>query len=89
MIETHGVLNLDSEMMTNFGFAMLRAGSEYTDVTATTAKNTSRDVWMYFGTNTGHGHVDTLNLGMTAFGLNFMPDLGYPAITSVNPERHQ
>ena len=27
-----------------------------------------------------HGHVDTLNLGLYAFGLDLMPDCGYPPI---------
>ncbi|WJH36878.1 heparinase II/III family protein [Paenibacillus sp. CC-CFT747] len=40
--------------------------------------NSTRDVWMYFGRNTGHGHKDTLNLGLHAFGFDLMPELGYP-----------
>lgn len=41
-------------------------------------ENTQRDFWMYYGRNSGHGHADTLNLGMHAFGLDLSPDLGYP-----------
>lgn len=41
-------------------------------------RNTLRDVWMYYGRNSGHGHRDTLNLGLHAFGLDLAPDLGYP-----------
>ena len=44
---------------------------------------------MYFGSNGGHGHVDTLNLGLTAFGLNLLPDLGYPEQTGTQPNRLQ
>ncbi|RAV09227.1 heparinase II/III domain-containing protein [Paenibacillus contaminans] len=40
--------------------------------------NTLRDVWMYYGRNTGHGHFDTLQIGMHGFGLDVTPDLGYP-----------
>ena len=89
VIDEHGVLELDSEMMTNFGYGVLRDGGDYTNVTEATAKETRRNVWMYFGTNGGHAHSDTLNLGMTAFGLNFMPDLGYPEQTGTQPNRLQ
>ncbi|RAV23050.1 hypothetical protein DQG23_02285 [Paenibacillus contaminans] len=40
-----------------------------------------RDLWMYYGRNYGHGHGDTLNLGLVAFGLDLSPDLGYPEST--------
>ncbi|MBQ7119349.1 MAG: S-layer homology domain-containing protein [Oscillospiraceae bacterium] len=89
VIDTYGPLDLKSEMMTNFGFGILRAGGDYTYANSDTAKETSRNIWMYFGKNTDHGHVDTLNLGMTAFGLDFMPDLGYPALTGTDHERYQ
>ena len=89
IIDTYGHLDLKSEMMTNFGFGILRAGGDYTYANQGTAKDTSRNIWMYFGKNTDHGHVDTLNLGMTAFGLDFMPDLGYPALTGTDHERYQ
>ena len=89
VIDAYGLFSPPSEAMTNFGFAMLRDYGDYTDATPVTAKNLSRDVWMYFGSNGGHGHLDTLNLGMTAFGLNYMPDNGYPAETGTDPERVQ
>ena len=89
VIDQYGVLNLDSEMMTNFGFGILRDGGDYTNVTDATAQETRRNVWMYFGSNGGHGHGDTLNLGMTAFGLNFMPELAYPEATGTQPNRLQ
>lgn len=44
----------------------------------TDAKNTLRDVWMFYGRDSTHGHRDTLNIGMHAFGLDLSPDLGYP-----------
>ncbi|MCU6713091.1 heparinase II/III family protein [Paenibacillus sp. J5C_2022] len=52
-------------------------------------KNTLRDVWMYYGRNTGHGHKDSLNIGMHAFGLNLLPELGYPEFADNNPRRHE
>ncbi len=89
VIEEYGTLDLDSNMMTHFGLGILRAGKNYKTTTEATKANTFRNTWMYFGSNSGHGHQDTLNLGMTAFGLNFMPDLGYPTLTGTDPERLQ
>jgi len=42
------------------------------------AKNTLRDVWMFYGRDSTHGHRDTFNIGIHAFGLDLSPDLGYP-----------
>lgn len=49
--------------------------------------DTQRDFWMYYGRNTAHGHADTLNLGMHAYGLDIAPDLGYPEATGSHPKR--
>ena len=89
VIDEYGEFTQISEAMTNFGFAVLRAGTDYKSAAASTEKNTGRDIWMYSGSSTGHGHLDTLNLGMRAFGLNFLPDLGYPRLTGSDPERVQ
>ena len=89
VINEYGEFEIKSDIMTNFGFAVLRDGHNFSGANGTTASNTSRDVWMYFGSTSGHGHADTLNLGMTAFGLNFMPDLGYPETTGAQPNRLQ
>lgn len=43
--------------------------------------DTRRDLWMYYGRNYGHGHADTLNIGLVGFGLDLSPDLGYPNST--------
>ncbi len=86
VIREHGPLNLTSEMMPHFGFAMLRYGQNNTGAVSGTAQDTRRDVWMYYGANAwsagSHGHFDSLNLGMTAHGLNLLPDLGYPSATT-------
>jgi hypothetical protein len=42
------------------------------------AKNTLRDLWMFYGRQAHHGHGDVLNIGLHAFGLDLAPDLGYP-----------
>ncbi len=90
VIEEYGEFIPASDVMTNFGFAALRSGADYSSAVGSTAVNTSRDVWMYFGSiGASHGHKDTMNLGMTAFGLNFMPDLGYPEATGKQPNRLQ
>ncbi|WP_054949761.1 heparinase II/III domain-containing protein [Numidum massiliense] len=52
--------------------------------------NTLRDVWTYYGRSSGHGHRDTLNVGLHAFGLDLAPDLGYPEFADANDKhRHQ
>ena len=88
IINEHGEYKFKSKMMTNFGFAILRDGADFT--ASNNGTDTRMDTWMYFGTNSGsHPHLDTLNLGMTAFGLNFLPELAYPAETSQDPNRVQ
>ncbi|SHE14520.1 Predicted glycosyl hydrolase [Chlamydia abortus] len=55
-----------------------------------TYKDTSRDIWMYYGRNGGHGHRDTLNLGLHAFGLDLLPELGYPEqANATDKHRHE
>ncbi len=89
VIDELGEISLSSEVMTNFGFAILRDGDNYSKSLSQTAKDTTRNVWMYFGSSDGHGHDDTLMLGMTAFGLEYLPDLGYPEVTGKQPNRLQ
>ncbi len=85
VIDKYGELDLESAQMSGFGYAILRRGKG-----RMSAENENRsDVWMYFGSNTGHGHRDSLNLGMTAYGLNFLPELGYPEKTGFQPNRLQ
>jgi len=52
-------------------------------------KNTLRDFWMYLGSTSGHGHSDSLNLGIDAFGLNLTPEIGYPRDTGPESNRIQ
>lgn len=51
------------------------------------AVDTQRSIWMYYGRNDGHGHRDTLNLGLHAYGIDLAPDLGYPDVTGNDPKR--
>ena len=78
-----------SEMMPGYGFAVLRDGGAYGDIGTSTYTNNMRDFWIYFGRNEGHGHWDTLNLGIEAYGLNFSPDNGTPEKKSNNRPRYQ
>ena len=78
-----------SEIMTGFGLAVLRDGLKTKNATSQTEQNTLRDIWMYFGRTSGHGHLQMLNLGMDAYGLNVAPDTGYPELTGYQPNRYQ
>ena len=73
----HGPLRLSSDVMTGYGLAMLRDGEGEFE----------RTLWLYYGRNMGHGHADRLNLGLYAFGLDMLPDLGYPEHARVWPKR--
>lgn len=44
-------------------------------------------LWLYYGRNWGHGHLDRLNIGLYGFGLDLMPDLGYPEYATAWPQR--
>ena len=89
IVEEDGEFFLGSDMMTGFGFAALRAGANHNSASSDTANNTSRDFAIYFGGSYGHGHLDSLNLFMDAYGLNIAPDLGYPAQTGWDPNRYE
>jgi len=40
----------------------------------------SRVAWLNYEAGGGHGHLDGMNLGLFAFGLDLMPDFGYPPV---------
>ncbi|MEF3301966.1 heparinase II/III domain-containing protein [Paenibacillus sp. GYB003] len=75
IVAERGPLRLESVNLSGYGFAALRDGRS--------SDRTLRDFWMYYGRNTGHGHRDTLNVGLHAFGLDLSPDLGYPEYADV------
>lgn len=39
-----------------------------------------RAVWLDYDAGGAHGHFDALNLGLFAFGLDLLPELGYPPV---------
>ncbi|MBE6913115.1 MAG: hypothetical protein E7473_11390, partial [Ruminococcaceae bacterium] len=79
----------ESEIMTGFGFGILRDGIKTKNATSATKTNSLRDAWIYFGITSGHGHFQMLHLGLDAFGLNIAPDTGYPEQTGTQPNRLQ
>lgn len=83
VIAKHGTLCFNSTNLTGYGFAALRDGESPEDTDA------SRGLWMYYGRNTGHGHRDTLNLGMHGFGIDLLPDHGYPEKADASAPRHE
>ncbi|MDF2724271.1 MAG: bacterial Ig-like protein, partial [Paenibacillus sp.] len=89
VISQHGQLRLPSCNLAGYGFAVLRDGSGDEENEVLRA-NALRDVWLYYGRNTGHGHRDTLNVGICAYGLDLSPDLGYPEVADAfAPQRHE
>ena len=86
-VEKNGDFKLPSYMMSGFGFAALRKGAINGGYENGKPKNDNRQgIWMYFGYNGGHGHGDSLNIGMDIFGHELMPDLGY-GIRAGSPDR--
>lgn len=61
-----------------YGFATLQSGNE-------TATGTA--LWMHYGGPKGHSHSDSLNLGLYAWNIDMLPDLGYPEYTGAWPKR--
>ncbi len=39
-----------------------------------------RVVWLDYDSGGGHGHRDGMNLGLFAYGLDLLPDFGYPPV---------
>ncbi|MGW5363386.1 heparinase II/III domain-containing protein [Actinopolymorpha pittospori] len=78
VIAEHGTWQPPSDNLTGYGLAMLRDGTG----------SKARDLWVYYGRSTGHGDLDALNLGMHGFGVDLLPDLGYPefADTSIRTQ---
>ncbi len=76
-VDRDGPLRLASDVMTGYGLALLRDGQGEFE----------RTLWLYYGRNKGHGHADRLNLGLYGFGLDLLPDLGYPEHARVWPKR--
>ncbi|WP_152361100.1 heparinase II/III domain-containing protein [Microlunatus speluncae] len=77
IVDDRGRFNPGTVHQPGYGFAALREGSGAA----------ARGAWLYYGRSSGHGHRDTLNLGLHAAGMDLTPDLGYPEVTGLDPER--
>ncbi len=89
VIEEHGELDLPSEMLTGFGFSILRSGKMYDSVGSGASRDTRKNVWMFWNGNESHTHADALDIGIEAFGISMAPELGYPEQTGDQPNRGQ
>ena len=79
-----------SELLTGYGFGVLREGERYDSIGTDGADNTLRSFWIYSGWGrSSHHQLDSMNIGIEAFGLNLSPDLGYPEATGDDPNRVQ
>lgn len=77
--QEHEPFQLSSVNLGGYGYTSLRSGDHYED--------TLRTLSIYYGrSNVSHGHKDRLNLGLTAFNMDLMPDLGYPERTGAWPK---
>lgn len=77
IVAANGPLSLASHNHTGFGFAALRVGTG----------PTRRELWTSYGRTGGHGHKDALNLGLFGYGVDLLPDLGYPEFADNNARR--
>lgn len=50
-------------------------------------ENTQRAAWTTYGAQGKHDHKDALSLGLVAYGLDLLPDLGYPQYADESMER--
>jgi len=57
-----------SRNLPGFGLASLELGKG----------RAGQALWCYYGRSDHHGHVDRLNIGLYAWGVDLAPDLGYP-----------
>jgi len=81
VIKEYGELDLGSEMLTGFGFSILRSGKLYESVGSNATQDTRKNVWLYWSGNESHNHRDALFLGIEAFGIDMAPEHGYPEQT--------
>lgn len=91
VIREKGELDLSGTNLTGYGFAALREGKSGDFLASGKQSTTQRALWMYYGkTNqyASHGHNDALGIGLYAYGLDMMPDLGYPRYADIT-DRHR
>ncbi|MCS7239065.1 MAG: heparinase II/III-family protein [Thermoguttaceae bacterium] len=71
VIKEHGEsFELKSVNKQKWAIALLRSGQG----------NSARTVWLDYDSGGGHGHADGMTLGLFAWGLDLLPDFGYPPV---------
>ena len=75
-----GPFHSQSRIFPRFGLAMIESHPDGKDPESN---------GVYFGSNWGHGHRDTMNLMLHGFGIDMMPDFGNPNFKDPNPERYR
>lgn len=71
IIKTEGIeIQNESVNKEDWHVALLRSGKP----------DQERVVWLDYDTGGRHGHLDALNMGLFAKGLDLMPDFGYPPV---------
>ncbi|MEA4832731.1 MAG: heparinase II/III family protein [Oscillospiraceae bacterium] len=81
IIKKDGPLEEDDVNLTGYGFTSLKFINNDCD-------NPENSFALYYGSNVGHGHPDTLNYYLYAYNINIMPDLGYPEFCD-NADMHR
>lgn len=90
IVRKQGEWEFKSQNLTGFGLATLRDGEYIQGKDGQSTLDTQRDFWIFYGKTDGvHPHMDKMNLGIEAYGLNMAPDLGYPHTTGPDSERMQ
>lgn len=75
-----GTFHSESRCVPSYGLAAIESHPEGKD---------PESFSIYFGSNRGHGHRDTMHINLHGFGLDMMPDMGYPDHTGINAPRYR
>jgi len=71
LVRRHGAtITLPSINKEQWHIAILRSGKG----------SDARAVWLDYDSGGAHGHADALNLGLFAYGLDLLPEFGYPPV---------
>ncbi|MEA4832419.1 MAG: heparinase II/III family protein [Oscillospiraceae bacterium] len=73
---------------TSIEIVQLVVNKQSSALSGETVANPESSMYIYYGRNTGHGHLSSLDLGLYSFNIDMMPDLGYPEFANnVDPHR--